>query len=336
MDEEALRELLEDPEARAQVLAALSSAPPMVVPFWRRPGLLSAAASLLVAATAGLVYLRGPHQAPPALRETAVKAPAPTEAPPKPATEAAPRPAPAPAATAVSAEQALPAKALAKVASPSHQLADAQAPAPRAQAPSATAPAQAASMAGAVPGGVAGGVVGGAVGGVVSDGAEAQLRARNEQKAEARDDLARRAEAPRAAAEAPRPAAAAVEVLAAVAPEAKRAKERRGAQGPAGLVPSPTWSLEPLADGRTRVAISTALGVQAIVLKRSAAGVEVLKLKVGPDPEGTGLHWEGRVSLRAGEVLDLYQVDAPVAEPSKLPESGPVNGFRARIHPASR
>ncbi|HEX4846198.1 MAG TPA: hypothetical protein VFV26_08265, partial [Geothrix sp.] len=68
-DEEALRELLADPAARAQLLAALAPsselAPPKVVPFWRRPGVIGAAAGLLVATTAGLVVLRSPEGVPP-------------------------------------------------------------------------------------------------------------------------------------------------------------------------------------------------------------------------------------------------------------------------------
>jgi len=75
-DEEALRELLSDPGAKAQLLAALApAAPPKVVPFWRRMGVLGAAASLILAATAGLAYLRNPDKVPSPAQETA-KAPA--------------------------------------------------------------------------------------------------------------------------------------------------------------------------------------------------------------------------------------------------------------------
>jgi hypothetical protein len=47
---------------------------------------------------------------------------------------------------------------------------------------------------------------------------------------------------------------------------------------------------------------------------------------------------QGRAELRlaAGDVLDLYLLNAPVAEPARLPETGPVDGFRARIHPAAK
>ncbi|MFZ1377588.1 MAG: hypothetical protein WAS25_13435, partial [Geothrix sp.] len=77
MDEEALRELLADPVAKAQLLEALApAAAPKIVPFWRRTGVLGAAASLLVASLAGIAYLRSPGQAPPSLRQETDKSPA--------------------------------------------------------------------------------------------------------------------------------------------------------------------------------------------------------------------------------------------------------------------
>jgi hypothetical protein len=42
------------------------------------------------------------------------------------------------------------------------------------------------------------------------------------------------------------------------------------------------------------------------------------------------------VRLKAGDVLDLYASAHPVADPSKLPETGPMAGFRARIFPAEK
>ena len=84
-DQEGLRELLAEPAARAQLLAALAPAVPKVVPFWRRPGLLAAVASLLVGTTAGLVYLRSPEAGRvPALQEAPKAAPKAVEAPPAP------------------------------------------------------------------------------------------------------------------------------------------------------------------------------------------------------------------------------------------------------------
>ena len=65
-DQEVLRELLADPASRAQLLAALAPAK-RSVPLWRHPALLGAAASLLVAATAGLAYLRSPQSLAPRL-----------------------------------------------------------------------------------------------------------------------------------------------------------------------------------------------------------------------------------------------------------------------------
>ena len=76
-DEEAFKDLLSDPVAKAQLLAALAPADaPKVVPFWRRTGVLGAAASLLLASLAGLAYLRSPNQVSPSLHQEAEKAPA--------------------------------------------------------------------------------------------------------------------------------------------------------------------------------------------------------------------------------------------------------------------
>ena len=78
------------------VLAALAPIAPKVVPLWRRPGLLAAAASLLVGTTAGLVYLRSPEAGRvPALQEAPKAAPKPVEVPAPVAPKALPAPTPA-------------------------------------------------------------------------------------------------------------------------------------------------------------------------------------------------------------------------------------------------
>ena len=89
-DEEALRELLADPAARAKLLAALE---PKVIPFWRRPGAMTLAASLLVAVGAGLLLKREKPEAMPLQIPlvTPEAAPAPPPPPPPPASQAAPR-----------------------------------------------------------------------------------------------------------------------------------------------------------------------------------------------------------------------------------------------------
>lgn len=77
-DEEVLRELLADPSARAKLLAGLE--PPKVRPFWRRPGALTLAASLVAAVGVGIVVK---HTKAPQLREL-------NEAPPPPQVQQAP------------------------------------------------------------------------------------------------------------------------------------------------------------------------------------------------------------------------------------------------------
>lgn len=59
-DEEALRELLQDPAARDRLLEVLDSRSPKVVPFFRRPWVLGAAATVLLGMSATALYFREP------------------------------------------------------------------------------------------------------------------------------------------------------------------------------------------------------------------------------------------------------------------------------------
>ncbi len=327
MDEEALRELLADPAAKAQLLAALApAAMPKVVPFWRRTGVLGAAASLLVASLAGIAYLRSPGQAPPALRQETEKAPA---------AKAGTAP-PAAPATLPAARDRVPSEKAKEAPAP------AQAAAPAAPPPPGPAPQRGATSAGGAPMAVAADA---------SREKAVELR-----RADAQDNLVKKAEAPK-------PAAAAVEVVASVAPApaAKVSKRDRPAQEAAALSPGvaagmvggvaptpprrvewkaaaefkPSWSLEARPDGLTRITVKGPAGASAVLLKRSAAGVELLSLRV-LDPGGELAQWAWETRLAAGDALDLYLLNGPVAEPARLPESGPVDGFRARIHPSSK
>ncbi len=328
MDEEALRELLADPAAKAQLLAALEPAfAQKVVPFWRRTGVLGAAASLLVASLAGIAYLRSPDKAPPALRQETDKAPA--------------------AKTAKVAEAPPTAQATPPVARSRAAIEKAkEAPVPvLAEAPAAPPPPEPVPLRGATS-------AGGALMAVAADAS--REKAAEFLRAEAQDHLAKKAEAPKPA--------AVVEVVASVAPApaAKKSKRDQPAQGVAALSPGvvggvvggvappprrvewkaaagfkPTWTLEPRPDGLTRITVKGPAGAAAVLLKRNATGVEVVPLERLEAREGMD-HWRGQVRLAEGEVLDLYLLNAPVAEPTRLPETGPVDGFRARIYPASR
>jgi hypothetical protein len=316
MGEDALKELLADPEAKARLLAALAPAAPKVTPFWRRPGLLGAAASLMVATLAGLAYLRSPGERLPAMQQKAARS-APVQAPEEqkkdlgmprqeatrlmeavpqaPSAKALPVPPPPPSALAapevaavqaappVQAEAAPPRQdaALKRKAEARERLAD------MAGRDSLTAPKS-------LQGGVVGGVAGGAVGGV-------------------------------AAPPAPAPAmAAAVAAKAEDLPSAPPAKD---------MLP-PRWTLAPAADGLTQVTIWATRNAHLVLLKRGTTGVESLKLRLQEDAQGGLLPWRTQVRLAPGEVLDLYFLNHVVADPSRLPETGPVDGFRARIYPA--
>jgi hypothetical protein len=322
MDEEALRELLVDPAAKAQLLAALEPALALkVVPFWRRTGVLGAAASLLVASLAGIAYLRSPDKAAPALRQETAKAPAAKALEAPPAEQAAPPPPPNRAPLAKAKE------------APVRVLPEAPAAPPPPEPRRNAAPAAAAAA--------------------LADASREQ--AAEFRRAEARDNLAKKAEAPKAA--------AVVEVLASTAPAvaAKKSRQDQPAQDVARLSPGvvsgvvggvapapprrvewkaaagfkPSWTLEPWPEGVTRITVKGPAGATAVLLKRSAAGVEVLVLQA-TDPGGEQATWSAETRLAAGEALDLYLLNGPVAEPTRLPETGPVDGFRARIHPSAK
>jgi hypothetical protein len=368
LDEEILRELLADPEAKAQLLAALApSATPKVVPFWRRTGVLGAAASLMVAATAGLAYLRSPSAlprvVPPTLQEPAAKvAEAPAaktaEAPVAKAAEApgaktsvakSVEATGAKAGVAAAADQG-PAPALRGTApvlssrsaeQPRQETAALLAPAPPAPAPKPLALPSAAAQ---------------------EDSARLKEKA-DFRQAEARDQLDKKAEVSRQTATAAKeadaahrgdaqerkatthdPAAGGVPAVsgsmvggaapASPSPAAAKAKAAGGLATNAATAPTtPTWALEAQPDGRTRVTVSAPRGQTVTLLRRSPAGVEVLPLQARDDRGKALVQWRAELRLAPGDLLDLYLLKAPAAEPARLPETGPVDGFRVRIHP---
>ncbi|MBI1752696.1 MAG: hypothetical protein HY014_04455 [Acidobacteria bacterium] len=318
-DEEILRDLLADPVARAQLLAALNpaadprlAAPPKVVPFWRRTGVLGAAASLLVAATAGLVYLRSPDKVPP-------------------------------------------------------PLASQQAPAPKAaetQAPSAPGQAPAIVLRKRLEAGAD----------KVQDKVQGQVQGQLQAREEAAPLKAKKAEASKPAAAAvpevvavPKEEAARREDRAPAAkavglPPARSAAGIAGlASGAAGPVPAPApaaasaamaqadrrnanaysqdgapvrWSLRTRPDGSTTVEVRAPRETHLVLLRRGRGGVAVIALQFQASG-GAGL-WRGEARLGEGDALDLYRLNQAVADPAALPETGPFDGFRARIHPAAK
>jgi hypothetical protein len=307
MDEEVLRELLADPEAKAKLLAALAPAAPKVIPFWRRPGILGTAASLMMATLAGLVYLRNPVKLPtPITQEVAKPAPVQASAPSPAALKKSPpvpprtvlpttkttEPAPSPSqqTMAMPPPPAAAQAAVEVIASQAEPSLEALAKPKQAAAlkREASARDRSASVAGGVPGGVIGGVVGGVVGGVAA-----------------------------------RPSSAlAVEVA---------AEDRAGA-----LPPPPQWLLEPGRDGVMQVTVMAPPKALLVLLKRSSDGVEMLRLQMQLGATGDLVPWRAEVRLPAGATLDLYRLNHPVLNPKALPEVGPMDGFRARIYPAEK
>jgi hypothetical protein len=150
-------------------------------------------------------------------------------------------------------------------------------------------------------------------------------------RAEAQDNLAKKAEAPRSA------VAAGMAVVGSVAPApaAAKAKASGGVGRNAAVAPPmPAWTMVSQPDGSTQVTVTAPRGPQIVLLRRGGSGVEVLKLRtLEEDLGGTLARWRCQIRLAEGEALDLYLLNTPPADPAKLPESGPVDGFRARIYP---
>lgn len=295
MDEEALREVLADPAARTQLLAVLAAPSPALaeaVPFWRRPGLLGAAAGVLMASLAGLTWLRSP-QAPPPVRQAPAspktlpfvalpEAPAestrerrvPAQAQPGP--EKAPaQEAPPPPAVGITASEAVPMPAAAP----------------------ATAPARA-------------------------------PRAVPEVQNHVQDSAGRAAGAP-----APSPAPQAAVVVLSTASRAKAARAE-GQLGGVWAPARPTWTLAPQPDGTTLVTVTAPPEAQVWLLQRGDGGVDVLQDLAVAHKEVREAQRRYLARLKAGDRLDLYVTAHPIADPAKLPETGPVADFRARIFPA--
>ena len=173
----------------------------------------------------------------------------------------------------------------------------------------------------------------------LSPAADGAVRAEARQAA-ARDQLSRKAEVAgrnRAAAvmevvraeSAPAPSAGPAPGSA----PAPRATAKAAVPPTTGLASqTPIWTLETLADGSTRLTVLAFRQAQVVLLRRGASGVEVLKPATAADAEP----WQFQLRLAPGDVLDLYVLDRPVADPARLPETGPVDGFRARIHPPAK
>lgn len=291
-DQEGLRELLADPAARAQLLAALAPSAPKVVPLWRRPGILAAAASLLVGTTAGLVYLRSPEAGRvPALQEAPKAAPKPVEAPAAVAPKATPPVPPRPKAVlAPSPEEA--ARRTIQAMTQAQETQRAEAPRPAALAlPTALSSKQADAL----------------------------------PKAEAAQDRSQAA-----------PEGVLSGARAAVASAPPPAKAKRDLAEAAPAVAQPRWVLEPRPDGTTLVTVTGPRGVRAVLLQRGVGGIRVLRLEAFGDPGGSRAQWRCLLRLEVGDALDLYLLNAPVADPASLSATGPVDGFLARIHPPSK
>ncbi|HJW34519.1 MAG TPA: hypothetical protein VJ505_14335 [Holophagaceae bacterium] len=308
-DEEALRELLADPAARAELLAVLTSEPaPNVLPFWRRhPGALGLAASLLIAVTAGVAYLRTPtateQRRAPALQIQEAVPPA------KPAPEAPPP------------SKAKRGKEMDKVGAPK---ADADVETLRSEPQALPAAAPAPPPPPPAP---------------VADQAAKEKAAEEYTRAREADAVAKKAErkttqAPAATAEVVAQGQGGVAGGSAVAHEyrmdalpAGRALGATANLAP-GAVALPSWSFEPGPEGRTQLWVKHAPGRALYLLQRTPEGPKL----VTPLPSKADQPGVTRFLLPAAPgPLDLYILVAPATDPLKLPAEGPSPGFRARL-----
>ncbi len=98
----------------------------------------------------------------------------------------------------------------------------------------------------------------------------------------------------------------------------------------AEAAPEPAWSVATRPDGSLRVTVLALPGRPVLLLRRTAAGVAVAR-PVAEGREGPRLRWQIDLHPAPGEALDLYILNAPVADPAGLPAEGTVDGFRARI-----
>ncbi|MBI3132228.1 MAG: hypothetical protein HYZ13_12985 [Acidobacteria bacterium] len=321
-DEEALRELLADPAARAELLAALAEAPaPKVLPFWRRhPGALGLAASLLIAVTAGLAYLRSP-QLPPQ--------PRPAPAPPT-ALEASPQPDPSvPRRDAEAPPKPEPRRRQAPLG---YSLPPTEA-AGRPPANLPEAPAAAAKPMPATPPPPPPPALDKGNADTFADAARAeQAFSKEEAKARQLERKAIQAVPSEAAASGLAATTPALQERIAAAPEARGgalAPKAAAAPAPTGDA-APTWALETAQDGSLQLSVRHLPGTHAILLRRTPGGAVL----VSSLPDSS--RFQGRrittFPLPADPgPMDLYILAALPLEPLKLPAEGPIGGFRARI-----
>jgi hypothetical protein len=98
----------------------------------------------------------------------------------------------------------------------------------------------------------------------------------------------------------------------------------------AEAAPEPVWGVSARADGTLRVTVLALPGRPVLLLRRGPAGVAVVR-PVEAGREGPRIRWHFDLRPAPGEALDLYLLNAPVADPAGLPAEGPVDGFRTRI-----
>lgn len=321
-DEEALRELLADPAARAELLSLLAEGPESKMrPLWRRhPAVLGLAASLLIAVTTGIAYLRSPE-----LRESPAAAPAAPKAlevAPDRARPAAPPQPPMP----------MPKRGLEKqVPQEMAPLGEAVSglPATLPEAPAAVLPVPAKATAAPAP--------------------APQLQ--DKPKMEGYADLARARTAAakevdarqkverKAMRYAPAAAAGAVSGSGAQAPAPTQDQAEAQPQAYAleakanlapGIAPSPAWAFEKAQGGSVLLRVRHAPGTFAYLLHRTAVGAALVPSQRAPEiVEGLRIT-RFRLPVDPGP-MDLYILSAAPPEPLSLPAEGPVQGFRARV-----
>ncbi|MDR1840436.1 MAG: hypothetical protein LBQ86_00730 [Holophagales bacterium] len=92
-------------------------------------------------------------------------------------------------------------------------------------------------------------------------------------------------------------------------------------------LPNPVWTVTRLDNGRLGVkVVRTVINADIVLLLRSDSGVSVI---VPKKQSNNDFYYE--VDIASGDRLDLYQLNYKASDHLTLPESGPIDGQRVRI-----
>jgi hypothetical protein len=295
MDEDILKQILDDPESRAKVLASLEASAAKVKPIWLRPLWIGAAASVFIVFMASYSLMRNQgqiHRAkPPIGVELAEESAAEDSVEAMAAKPSVAREAGGIGFAELPAEYA-PTLPWPKDIANTQVVAAKEAPAPP--------PLQEQEA--------------------IPDEAPTAIPTIDYSKA-----FAARPTINDKTSESQRPSAAASSIGAASAP---RAMDEASERAPSSPSQAPIWTISNLGNGRVAVkVVRTVPNAHIVLLHRGRSGVRhVLPSWLEADE----FHFE--IDVSKGGSLDLYQLKTQPSDYIKLPKTGPVDGHRVRIY----